>query len=208
MAPENYPEGGNQPGEAPYRQPGDRPDAAGGYQQPPGQHYPSPGAPANPPGNQPYPGDQPYPGGQPYPAQEAGPPPGAQPYNAGDPYAPAVAPRRGSGMAVAALVLGILGLITSITVVGGIILGLLAVILGVIASKRAKRGEAGGRGMALAGIVTGVLGIIIAIALVAAGASLLNSKAGKNLQSCLSNASGDQAQIQSCQNQYRSQVSP
>ncbi|MDQ2839265.1 MAG: DUF4190 domain-containing protein [Actinomycetota bacterium] len=111
-------------------------------------------------------------------------------------------------MAVAALVLGILGLVTSITVVGGIIFGLLGIVLGIVASRRARRGEAGGRGMAIAGIVTGALGLIVVVGLIVAGASLLNSKAGKNLQTCLSNANGNQAQIQACNNQFGSQVGP
>lgn len=111
-------------------------------------------------------------------------------------------------MAVAALVLGILGLLSSITVVGGILLGLLAIIFGIVASKRAKRGEAGGRGMAITGIVTGTLGILVVIGLIAFGVSLLNSKAGKSYQDCVRNANGDRAQIQACANQFGRQVSP
>ncbi|MDQ2839256.1 MAG: DUF4190 domain-containing protein, partial [Actinomycetota bacterium] len=156
------------------------------------------------PGGQPYPaqGGEPYPGGQAYPAQ------GGEPYSGGGPYGGGTPPRRGSGMAVAALVLGILGLITSITVLGGIVFGLLGIILGIVASKRAKRGEAAGRGMAIAGIATGALALLVVIGLIIAGASLLNSKAGKNLQTCLSDANGNQAQIQSCNDQFRSQVGP
>ena len=43
-------------------------------------------------------------------------------------------------MATAALVLGILALVTSFTVFGGVVLGLLAIILGVIGLRRANRG--------------------------------------------------------------------
>ncbi len=111
-------------------------------------------------------------------------------------------------MAVAALVLGILALLSSITVVGGILLGLAAIILGIVASKRAKRGEAGGKGMAITGVVTGTLGILGAIGLIAFGASLLNSQAGKNYQDCLRNANGNQAQVQDCANQFGRQIGP
>lgn len=117
------------------------------------------------------------------------------------------ASRGGSGMAIASLVLGILALITSFTVFGGIVLGLLAVILGVIAMRGINRGLRSGRGMAIAGIVTGALGLILAIVLIAVGVSILNSPAGKNLQSCLKDANGNQQAVQNCQNQYRNSVS-
>jgi hypothetical protein len=109
-------------------------------------------------------------------------------------------------MATAALVLGILALITSITVIGGVLLGLLAVILGVIALRRANRGLALGRGRAIAGIVLGLLGILVAGVLIAAGLSILNSEEGKNLQDCLRDAGSDQSQVQQCQDQFRDQV--
>jgi heme/copper-type cytochrome/quinol oxidase subunit 2 len=110
--------------------------------------------------------------------------------------------RRGNGMAVAALVLGILALVTCFTVVGGVILGILALVFGFIARGRAKRGEAAGGGMAIGGIVTGILGLVVAVALIALGASLLNSTSVKNLQTCLNNANGNQAAIQQCNQQF------
>ncbi|MDQ2837932.1 MAG: DUF4190 domain-containing protein [Actinomycetota bacterium] len=112
----------------------------------------------------------------------------------------------GSGMATASLVLGIIAAVSSFTVFGGIILGLLAVIFGIIAVRRAGRGEATGRGRAVAGIVTGVLGIVLAGALIAFGVSVLNSPAGKNLRSCLQAAHNDSAAVQQCNQQYKNQV--
>lgn len=114
--------------------------------------------------------------------------------------------RRGSGMAVAALVLGILAIVLSFTVIGGIVLGLLAVVLGLIASGRAKRGQAAGRGMAIAGYVTGAIGVLLAVGLVVLGVSLLNSPSGKTLQKCLKNAGSDQAAVQRCNDQFRNDI--
>jgi hypothetical protein len=48
--------------------------------------------------------------------------------------------------------------------------------------------------------------VLLAGLLIAVGVSVLNSPAGKNLRSCLSNAHGDQAKIQQCNDQYRDQV--
>jgi hypothetical protein len=112
----------------------------------------------------------------------------------------------GGGMATAALVLGILSIFASITVIGGVLLGVLAVIFGAIAVRRARLG-APGRGRAMAGIVTGVIGVLLAAALIAFGVSLLNSDKVKNLESCLKDAHGDQAKVQQCQDQYRQQNS-
>lgn len=71
------------------------------------------------------------------------------------------APTKASGMAVTALVLGILSIPSSMILIGGL-LGLLAIILGAIASGKAKRGQAGGRGIAIGGIITGAVGLVIA----------------------------------------------
>jgi len=112
----------------------------------------------------------------------------------------------GAGMATAALVLGILAILTSFTVIGGVLLGVLAIIFGVIAARRARRGLGRGRGRAIAGIVTGVIGVLLAALLIAVGVSVFNSPAGKNLRSCLQDANGNQQQVQQCENEYRDQV--
>ncbi|MBV9822257.1 MAG: DUF4190 domain-containing protein [Actinobacteria bacterium] len=128
-------------------------------------------------------------------------------YGSMPPQAPvATRPVGGGGMATAALVLGILALITSFTVFGGVLLGLLAIIFGVIGLRRANRGLALGRGRAIAGIILGVLGILVAGLLIAIGVSILNSPEGKDLQSCLRDAGSNQSQVQQCQDEYRSKV--
>jgi len=134
---------------------------------------------------------------------EAAPPPTAgSGYQTG--YAgTAPAARTGSGMAIAALVLGLLSLPATFTVIGGILLGLLAIIFGVIAVRRFNRGQGGGKGMAIAGIVTGALGLVLSIILIAVGVSLLNSSAGKNYQSCVKQANGDQSQVQQCAQKFQ-----
>jgi hypothetical protein len=117
-----------------------------------------------------------------------------------------VAGRGGAGMATTALVLGILAILTSFTVIGGVLLGVLAIVFGAIAARRARRGLGLGRGRAIAGVVTGIIGVLLAVLLIAVGVSVLNSPAGKNLRDCLSNAHGDQQKIQQCNDQYRNQV--
>jgi hypothetical protein len=119
---------------------------------------------------------------------------------------PAAARPGGAGMAIGALVLGILALLFCWTVIGGILFGLVALILGFIASGRAKRGVATGRGMAIAGIVLGLLGLLISVGLVVLGVSLLNSDSAQTLKQCVQDANGDQAKIEQCQRDFQNKL--
>ena len=112
------------------------------------------------------------------------------------------------GLAVASLVLGILGLLTAFF--GGGLLGLVAVILGVLALGKIKRGEADGRGLALGGIITGALAILITIVVVAIGASFIskNSDNISELNDCVKAAGNNQAAVQVCRDRFQSQVNP
>lgn len=81
-------------------------------------------------------------------------------------------------MAVGALVCGIIALLSGLagflvlTIPLAILLGLVAIVLGIVGSKRAR--DSGiGRGQAIAGIVTGALGLVAAILWVAGFAALV-----------------------------------
>ncbi|MGH3607095.1 MAG: DUF4190 domain-containing protein, partial [Pseudonocardiaceae bacterium] len=109
-------------------------------------------------------------------------------------------PRNGFG--VAALVLGILALVLSWTVLGGIVFGILALIFGLLGRGRAKRGEATNGGLSLAGVVLGIIGLLIAIGLIL----LINSPAGREYQQCLEQSAGDPATVQQCATQFGGQL--
>lgn len=132
--------------------------------------------------------------------QYPGQPYGAPPSGGGAPQS------RSKAMAVAALVLGILAVLLSWTIIGGILLGLIAVVLGIVAAGRAKRGAAGGRGMAIAGAVLGLLGAVLAGVLVAVGVSLFNSDSARELQDCLERAGDDQAAVEQCRRDFEDDV--
>ena len=65
-----------------------------------------------------------------------------------------------------------------LTIIGGIVLGLLALIFGLLGRGRAKRGEATNGDLSVTGIVLGIIGLLIAIGIVVFGVSILNSPAG------------------------------
>ena len=104
-----------------------------------------------------------------------------------------------NGFGTAALVLGILALVSSITVVGGILLGLVAIVFGALGRGRAKRGEATNGSSATAGLVLGIVALVVAGGLIAVGASFLNSDEGQKLRDCLQQAGSDPAAQQQCQ---------
>jgi Domain of unknown function (DUF4190) len=137
------------------------------------------------------------PPGQAYPP---GPYPGA--YAAGG---PAGAPR--NGMGVAALILGIVALLGFWTIFLGIVLGLLAVIFGVVGRKRANRREASNGSAALAGAILGgiaLAGSLLFLALV--GAFFVNHKSDiEKFRDCANNAQTDQ-QRQSCTDQFGNDI--
>jgi hypothetical protein len=144
----------------------------------PGQpQYPAqPGQPQYPgqPGQPQYPAQ---PGQQPYPQEGAQPqqypPPGYQ-QQGYPPHQGYVAQRKTNGLAVASLVLGIVGLI----LFGFFMIpNILAVIFGFVALSqinRAPAGAMGGKGMAIAGLVMGLIGILFFILVVAFGTFSFN----------------------------------
>jgi hypothetical protein len=129
--------------------------------------YPPPG-----PGQEPEPTDGP---GQPGPSDATPPPPppppppadGQQPYGQQPGYPPAGAPggfgqpQQTSPLAIVSLVLGIL----SVPCCTFLVLGIAAVVTGVIARRQidASQGRLKGNGMAMAGVVLGALAIVISL---------------------------------------------
>ncbi|MDW6059586.1 DUF4190 domain-containing protein [Streptomyces sp. FXJ1.4098] len=83
----------------------------------------------------------------------------------GPPYGPvAFTPDNGNG--TAALVLGIVGTVLFFSIVFGVILGVLAIIFGVLGRAKAQRGEADNGGQALAGLVLGVIAVVASVVMI------------------------------------------
>lgn len=124
------------------------------------------------------------------------------PYGGGYPTAPApTAPKNGLG--IAALVVAIIGLLS---VFGGILLGVVAIVLGFLGWGRAKRGEATNGGVAIAGIVLGVLGVIVSITVIALAIWGFQEVGGADLVECMQRAGNDAAAQQECEEQFTRNV--
>ncbi|MBF5083561.1 DUF4190 domain-containing protein [Quadrisphaera sp. INWT6] len=130
--------------------------------------------------------------------QQYGQPQGQQPQQYGQGY-PAQGgydgrPAPKNALGIAALVLGVLALLTGFFIIGGLF-GLVAIVLGIIGSRRAKRGLATNRGMAITGIILGVIGVLLTVAVLAFGAFV-----GTQVQDCtqLAQQGASEEQIQQC----------
>lgn len=168
---------------------------------PPGDNQPPGGYQGPPPGgNQPPGGYQGQPpGGYQGPPQGGyqGPPPGA--YQGGYQEQP----RKGAGLAIASLVIGILAFFGSFIVLGGL-LALVGLVLGFMAAGRAKRGQASGRGIAIAGIILNLLAIVIAVLIGVFIGSIFGQ--AQNYAECVSDAGDDQAAVTQCTEDFEDEL--
>ncbi|MTE11893.1 DUF4190 domain-containing protein [Nocardia aurantiaca] len=116
---------------------------------------------------------------------------------------------QGKGMAITALVFGILGMLTFWTVlltVVGVLCGVIAIILGVIAVVKARRGASGGFGMALAGAIMGGIGLIGGCLIGLFVWIVFKDTGGTDLIDCVNKAGNDQSKIQQCQEQFNKRL--
>ncbi|MFJ1459086.1 DUF4190 domain-containing protein [Nocardia sp. N2S4-5] len=155
---------------------------------PSGQQYPPPGQYPPPPGQYPPPPSGNYP-----------PPPGNYP---GQQQYWQESPQR-RGLAITSLVLGILAVLGLLIFFGAVILGPFALLFGIIAAVKARRGTAGGFGMAVAGIVLGVLALAGAVAEAIVGYSFFVDNGGRDYMDCIRDAGGDQSKVQQCEDDFR-----
>jgi len=124
-----------------------------------------------------------------------------QSWNPGDPGG-AHTGRPRNGMGIAALVLGLIALASFWTIIGGVVLGLLAIVFGIVGYRRKKRGEATNGAMSLIGAITGALALVISSVLIAAGVSFLNSEEFDTFEECVKQADSA-SERQQCENDFR-----
>jgi Domain of unknown function (DUF4190) len=145
----------------------------------------------------------PYPPG-PYPGYPPAPPP--PPYYGYPP--PPVQPRNGLG--ITALVLAVIALVTVWSGFGGIVLGIVAVVIGFAGRGRVKRGEANNGGVAIAGIVLGALAVVVGSAFIAVwmtlGMTFWKDVGGGDYISCVQKAGSDPVKRQQCEEQFQQRV--
>jgi amino acid transporter len=145
-----------------------------------------------------------YPGGYPPPQPPYG---GYQPPYGGyqPPYGGYQPPPNGprNGLGIAALVIAVIGLVFCWTVIGGIVLGVVAVILGIVGRGRAKRGEATNGGVAIGGTLLGVLAIIASLVFIPIWMGVFSEVGGSDYLDCVSRAGSDPTAVEGCADRLR-----
>jgi hypothetical protein len=120
------------------------------------------------------------------------------------PYANETPPaplRARNGLALGALVLAVIAILSCWTILGGITSGLFAMGTGFAARRRVKRGEATNGGVAIAAIVLGLIAVVASIAIGWLGYIELRNSGALD---CIKGAqNGDQAKIEQCTNNFR-----
>lgn len=169
----------------------EHPESSGDSFTPPAGPMPPAGMPPNP---------YSYPPGPPPGQYGGGYPPPPMPY--GD-YYPGPPTVMRNGLGIAALITGILGLFGSCSVVFGVLLGIVAIIFGLVGRGRVKRGEANNGGMATAGIILGVLAIVVSIAWVM---WVFNGADVPQFFDCLSDAGNDPVKTDLCTSDFEDRV--
>lgn len=132
------------------------------------------------------------------------PPPPPPPY-ANAAYGPYTAAPR-NGMGTTALVLGIVGLLTSWSVVGGLLFGLGAVACGVIGRNRVKEGLADNAVVAGAGIALGALATVLAVVFVFVVIGFYRQVGFSDYTTCMTRAGQDQNAQSTCVQDFRSRI--
>ncbi|MDP9452736.1 MAG: DUF4190 domain-containing protein [Actinomycetota bacterium] len=152
-------------------------------------------APGQPPPNQPPPG---YGGQGGYGAAGGDGGPGG---HGGQPQAQAR-----NGVGIAALVVGIVALVLSWIPFLGLLLAIVAVVLGIVGIRKASRGMATNKGMAIAGLVTGGVALLIGAFFTITVVGLFSSEEFQNLFECTQQAQTAEER-QACQEQFQQDFS-
>ncbi|MGW0560608.1 DUF4190 domain-containing protein [Streptomyces sp. NPDC003016] len=109
--------------------------------------------------------------------------------------------KRGNGLAITALVLGVAAVLLFWTVFGGIVLGLLAVVFGILGARKARGGRASHGRMSVIGTVLGALGLIASVVIIAVGASIINSDEFEDFDDCVQHAT-TQSEREACEKDF------
>ena len=110
-------------------------------------------------------------------------------------YAPPQGVQENNGLALAALILGILSIPAIFTVFGGIILGIIAVILGIVGVRKANSivGPGARKGMAVTGLVLGLIAAVVSAVMLVFGIFF-----AKDMVEECSQFQNDQEQLEQC----------
>lgn len=131
--------------------------------------------------------------------------PQPQPGAYGEPYST----RPKNGLAVVALVFGIVALLVCWIPVVGLVLAVVGLILGIVGLRRARKGLATNRGVALGAVVVGVVATVaslVATVLIGWFAYTAWNNGGAEYANCAAQAGQNEAALEQCEQQYGNEI--
>lgn len=145
-----------------------------------------------------------YPGGY-YPAPPPQPYPGYPGYPGFPGYVPP-APGPRNGLGIAALVLGVVGMLAAWSVFGGLVFGVTAAVLGFLAYRRVKNHQADNMAVAVAGIVLGTLAIVLSVVFIVIWNGFLDQVGYSEYSDCMRAAGQNPNAVNECATQFQSRL--
>lgn len=123
---------------------------------------------------------------------------GTTPISSG--YEPEPGRQQTNGVALAAMILGILALLGLVFILPGFILGLIALTLGIMGVRRANAiaGPGARKGMAITGIVTGAISLILSALMLIFGFSVAKQLVDDGVFEACEQYQDDDEQLQAC----------
>ena len=136
------------------------------------------------------------------------PPPPPQPYQGypGYPGYMPLPPSPKNGMGIAALILGIVALVSSWSVLGGFVFGIAAAITGFVGYRRVKAHQADNMAVTISGSVLGILAIIISVAFIAIWNGFLGQIGYSDYSACMREAGANQTAANACIQQFQKHI--
>jgi hypothetical protein len=107
-----------------------------------------------------------------------------------------------NGTGTAALVVALAGLVFCWSVLGGIVCGVVAVILGFVGRGKATRGEANNGGIATAGTALGLVAIVVSLAFTVIWVYAWRDTGGGDYLDCALRAGNDQPAVEACMDKW------
>ncbi|MEZ0052879.1 hypothetical protein ABIA30_003904 [Mycobacterium sp. MAA66] len=136
------------------------------------------------------------------------PPPPPQPYQGYPGYPgylpPAAGPRNGLG--IAALILGVAGLLATWSIIGGLTLGIAAAIMGFLAYRRVTSGQADNGAVAISGLVLGVLAIVVSLVFIPIWSGFMDEIGYSQYSECMQEAGQNQNVVNGCVQQFQNRI--
>ncbi|MBA1834854.1 DUF4190 domain-containing protein [Corynebacterium wankanglinii] len=115
-------------------------------------------------------------------------------------FEPAPTQQQNNGVALAAMILGILALLGLVFVFPAIILGIIALVLGIVGVRKASsiQGPGARKGMAITGIVTSVIALILSVLMLIFGFSMAKQLMDDGVFEACEQFQNDNEKFQTC----------